>query len=578
MNPEDFSAQVTLNVTTTEDQNDGSAANGLSLRDAIIQANADPRREYIINVPNGTYNLTITEDGSLDISSSISIIGASAGNTIISASFLGDRIFNVSGTGNLSIANFTLQDANVTTDNQLDTNLDNLGVNLDGGAINIQSSGKATLDNVIIANNRINGKGGGIANSGLLEINDSVILLNVSLNTDTSVASGGGIYNAEGGKVIINRSTIAFNSTSNTIINQESPGGGGILNDVGGEMTLINSTISNNTSLIGGGLWAQGESTTIINTTIARNSGSTGAGIFSGNPQDATATVNTILRNSIVAENINSEDIDGVFNLQSTNNLIGTGARGTLVNGQNNNLVGIVTAPIDPLLGDLPDQFTTNDGASKILVHPIEASSPAINAGNNAVTRIRDLSNYFGNTDQRGELRINDGVVDLGSYEFNEDSGINSETITPGLTNPIIRFQNTQVQGTYLFVGEAEAQNVRTNHPIFREEGEAFRVAFNPEDDLITIYRFQNQNQPGTYLYVGEQERQSVLQNYSNTFVEEGIAFYVYGADANKGTDIFRLQNLDVPGTYIYVKEQEKNNILANFDNFRLEGVAFEVA
>lgn len=87
MNPEDFSAQVTLNVTTTEDQNDGSAANGLSLRDAIIQANADPRREYIINVPNGTYNLTITEDGSLDISSSISIIGAGAGNTIISASF-----------------------------------------------------------------------------------------------------------------------------------------------------------------------------------------------------------------------------------------------------------------------------------------------------------------------------------------------------------------------------------------------------------------------------------------------------------------------------------------------------------
>ncbi|WPF87471.1 choice-of-anchor Q domain-containing protein [Cyanobacterium aponinum AL20118] len=572
MNPEDFSAQVTLNVTTTEDQNDGSAANGLSLRDAIIQANADPRREYIINVPNGTYNLTITEDGSLDINSSISIIGASAGNTIISASFLGDRIFNVSGTGNLNIANFTLQDANVATNSQLDTNLDNLGVNLDGGAINIQSSGKATLENVIIANNRINGKGGGIANSGLLEINDSVILLNFS------VGNGGGIYNGEGGRAIINRSTVAFNSTSNTINQETLLGGGGIFNDVGGEMTIINSTISNNTSLIGGGLWAQGESTTIINSTIARNSGSTGAGIFSGNPQDGTATVNTILRNSIVAENTNSEDINGNFNLQSTNNLIGTGARGVLVNGQNNNQVGTVTQPIDPQLGDLPSEFTTTDGASKILVHPLEAGSPAINAGNNAVTRIRDLSNYFGNTDQRGEPRINDGVVDLGSYEFNEDSGINSETITPGLTNPIIRFQNTQVQGTYLFVGEAEAQNVRNNHPIFREEGEAFRVAFNPEDDLITIYRFQNQNQPGTYLYVGEQERQSVLQNYSNTFIEEGIAFYVYGADANKGTDIFRLQNLDVPGTYIYVKEQEKNNILANFDNFRLEGVAFEVA
>lgn len=572
MNPEDFSAQVTLNVTTTEDQNDGSAANGLSLRDAIIQANADPRREYIINVPNGTYNLTITEDGSLDINSSISIIGASAGNTIISASFLGDRIFNVSGTGNLNIANFTLQDANVGTDSIVDEEGNAGTVAVNGGAINVDSAGKATLNNMIIAQNRTNGKGGGIANNGILEINDSVVLVNLSVD------SGGGIYNGEGGRAIINRSTVAFNSTSNTINQETLLGGGGIFNDAGGEMIIINSTISNNTSLIGGGLWVQGESTTIINSTITRNSGSTGAGIFSGNPQDGTATVNTILRNSIVAENTNSEDIDGNFNLQSSYNLIGTSARGTLVNSQNNNQVGTVIQPIDPRLGDLPGEFTTTDGASKILVHPLEAGSPAINAGNNAVTRIRDLSNYFGNIDQRGEPRINDGVVDLGSYEFNEDSGINSETITPGLTNPIIRFQNTQVQGTYLFVGEAEAQSVRTNHPIFREEGEAFRVAFNPEDDLITIYRFQNQNQPGTYIYVGEQERQSVLQNYSNTFVEEGIAFYVYGADANKGTDIFRLQNLDVPGTYIYVKEQEKNNILANFDNFRLEGVAFEVA
>lgn len=248
------------------------------------------------------------------------------------------------------------------------------------------------------------------------------------------------------------------------------------------------------------------------------------------------------------------------------------------MNGQNNNLVGTVNQPIDPLLGNLPDQFSTTDGASKILVHSLEAGSPAINRGNNAVTRIRDLSNYFGSTDQRGGERILDGVVDLGSYEFNGSSGINSETITPGLTNPITRFQNTQVQGTYLFATQGEAQNIGNNYPMFREEGEAFRVALTPEDNLITIHRFQNKNRPGTYLYVGEEEKQSVINNYSDTFAYEGIAFYVYGADANRGTDIFRLQNLDVPGTYLYVKEAEKNNILANYDNFRLEGIAFEVA
>lgn len=258
MNPEDFSAQVILNVTTTEDQNDGSAANGLSLRDAIIQANTDPRKEYIINVPSGTYDLTLTEDGSLDINSRISIIGASAGNTIISASFLGDRILKVSGTGNLTIANFTLQDANVATNSIVDEGGNTSNVPVNGGAINIASGGKATLNNVIVARNLTNGKGGGIANNGILEINDSVILVNVSVD------SGGGIYNGEGGRAIINRSTIAFNSTGNSVIQETSLGGGGIFNDIGGEITIINSTISSNTSNIGGGFWTQGKKATII--------------------------------------------------------------------------------------------------------------------------------------------------------------------------------------------------------------------------------------------------------------------------------------------------------------------------
>lgn len=92
MNQDTLSAQVFLTVNTLEDQNDGSEVDGLSLRDAIIQANFDTRKKYTINVPDGTYNLTLTQDGSLDITSNITILGASAGNTIISASFLGDRI------------------------------------------------------------------------------------------------------------------------------------------------------------------------------------------------------------------------------------------------------------------------------------------------------------------------------------------------------------------------------------------------------------------------------------------------------------------------------------------------------
>ncbi|BAQ61687.1 alkaline phosphatase [Geminocystis sp. NIES-3708] len=572
MNQNTLSAQVFLNVNTFEDQNDGGEVDGLSLRDAIIIANSDLRKKYTINLPDGTYNLTLTDDGSLDINSNVNIIGASAGNTLITAGFLGDRIFTVARNGSLNLANITLQDANVGTENGIIDDEGNTGnIPVDGGAISIQPSGKATLENVIIAQNRTNGKGGGIANNGVLEISDSVLLVNFS------VGNGGAIYNGDGGIVSINRSTIAFNSTSNTLDQNALLGGGGIFNDSGGNLTIVNSTISGNTSLIGGGIWTQGDQAIIVNSTIANNSGSRGAGIFSGNPQNANALINTTLRNNIIAENINSADIQGIFNNLSSYNLIGASERGSLVNDFNNNSVGTIESPINPLIGDLPNQFTTTDQASALLVHPLEEGSPAINAGNNANSQIRDLFNNYGNEDQRGAPRISDGIVDIGSYEVIQNSGINTNNFSSQLNTPIYRFRNNTVSGTYLFVGESEAQNIRANNRNFIEEGEAFRVGITPDDDLIPIYRFQNQEKAGTYLYVGEEERQSILQNYNN-FKEEGLAFYVYGADANKGQDIYRLQNLNQPGTYLFVGEAEKNNIINNFSNFRSEGVAFEVA
>ncbi len=573
MNQNLLSTPVFLTVDTFEDQNDGSEIDGLSLRDAIIKANDDANKKYVINLPSGTYTLTLTAEGSLDIGSNIEIIGESAGDTIISASFLGDRIFTVSAIGILTLANVTLQDANVPTDEGQPVR--------DGGAININPGGKAFIENTIIANNRTNGKGGGIANNdGTLELNDSVVLLNFSVD------SGGGIYNnseepnRQTGTTTINRSTIAFNSTSNTINEGTSLGGGGIFNDIDGSLTVINSTISNNISFFGGGISTQGSETQIINSTIVQNQGGFGAGIFTGALEetdvDEDTVINTILRNSIVAENINGLDIEGSFDQLSSYNLIGTSANGSLINGSNNNLVGTLNSPVNPLIEDLPEEFETTDGASTILVHPLEQGSPAINVGDNGATQIRDLSNFYGETDQQLKPRIIQDTVDLGSVEYDGSNIINSGGISDDSPNNIYRFQNSERVGTYLFANSGERQSILDNYPQFIEEGLAFKVGIAPDDDLIAIYRFQNQAVPGTYLYTNAIERESVLANYTN-FVEEGIAFYVYDGNANQGEDIYRLQNLDQPGTYLFVAEAEKDSILAQYDNFLLEGVAFEV-
>jgi peptidyl-prolyl cis-trans isomerase A (cyclophilin A) len=145
------------------------------------------------------------------------------------------------------------------------------------------------------------------------------------------------------------------------------------------------------------------------------------------------------------------------------------------------------------------------------------------------------------------------------------------------LDTQLFRFQNTELPGTYLFVGQEERQNIQANFPQFLEEGPAFKVANEPGDNLIRFNRFQNLAVPGTYLYASEAESQNIRQNFPN-FFEEGVAFYAFGADANIGVDFYRMQNTQVPGTYIFVSEPEKNQIEANFPNFVTEGVAFEVA
>lgn len=150
----------------------------------------------------------------------------------------------------------------------------------------------------------------------------------------------------------------------------------------------------------------------------------------------------------------------------------------------------------------------------------------------------------------------------------------NSNGADFSLNTPFSRFQNSELPGVYIWVGEEERQTIQQNYPNFREEGFAFNVAVEPNDNLVQFNRFQNEL--GAYLYATEEESVSIRENYTN-FKEEGIAFYALDSNGNRGIDIYRLQNTQQLGTYIFVGEEEKNNILTNFPQFQLEGVAFQV-
>ncbi|VEP11333.1 Alkaline phosphatase (fragment) [Hyella patelloides LEGE 07179] len=115
------------------------------------------------------------------------------------------------------------------------------------------------------------------------------------------------------------------------------------------------------------------------------------------------------------------------------------------------------------------------------------------------------------------------------------------------LETDIFRFQNTDVPGTYIYVREQKAQNIRDNFDNFEEEGLAFQVAVEPGDDLIPLYRFQSTTTPGTD---------------------------VYGVGVDRGTPFSRFQNTDLPGTYlfIYLLDQRKQTILKRiFPTFKIK-------
>jgi hypothetical protein len=88
------------------------------------------------------------------------------------------------------------------------------------------------------------------------------------------------------------------------------------------------------------------------------------------------------------------------------------------------------------------------------------------------------------------------------------------------------------------------------------------------------IYRFNNSELPGTYLFASEAETNSIINNFPQ-FELEGFAFYVADQPNDNLIRFNRFQNEDVPGTYLYANESESVNIRRNFKNFIEEGTAF---
>ena len=247
----------------------------------------------------GDETYTITEDLQTTLAGGFTVAGKdnTAANSVFSGGDL-HSFFEINDSGtNLTLENLTIQNAKATATGDTEgvsTSSDNIN-----GAVVNASTGKVTMNNVVLANNHADG-------------------------------NGGAIYASGDAKVDIFNSTLSGNSAQN---------GGAIYATDNAEVTLTNSKLTGNTATAGSAIYNDGAVVTLKDASI-----SYGAGIYNGGTLNINATNNntTDAEASLYANEFRGvsieNSVDSTINLNANNSTITikdiTGGNVNINNGQ----------------------------------------------------------------------------------------------------------------------------------------------------------------------------------------------------------------------------------------------------
>ena len=407
---------------------DVPSADGVTtLRDAINQANSDAGEDLIVFERSlfssqQTINLNL---GELDITHNLDIIAPSdslTGNDLLTISGnKAARVFEIEAGATVSLNGLIVADGLVTNSN--------------GGGI--KNSGILTLDNSIVHNNSptssslstsvfTDNNGGGIYNSGTINIRNSTISDN--LIGGYSSSGGAGIYNS--GTVFLSNSTVSGNSVRGYTNIGNGGGGGGIYNS--GTVVLSNSTLSRNSvssyavSGGGGGIYNSNGTVVLSNSTLSRNSvisdnlDGGGGGIYNkgGRVEVSNSTLTGNSTNSKASEG------GGIFNsgsLEVSNSTL----RGDLAEGTYTSAGGSIY---------------TERGGLVVVSNSDILNNGAVNGGgiyNNSSTIMISNTTLSANSAQGGRYggNVGGGIYNGGTLTLN-NSTLSGNTAT--LSSPII--------------------------------------------------------------------------------------------------------------------------------------------
>ena len=168
---------TTYVVNTLADENDGIATGGVSLRDAINAANANPGGDRIVFADGLSGTITLTQmNGELAITDALSINGDANVDGVADITVSGDTNSN----GNADFSDVRI--FNISADTRIETIVlaDGYANNQSGGGI-LHTAGDLVVDNVTFNSNQVfalfgTATGGAIASTGgTLTVEDSVV-------------------------------------------------------------------------------------------------------------------------------------------------------------------------------------------------------------------------------------------------------------------------------------------------------------------------------------------------------------------------------------------------------------------
>ena len=369
--------------------------------------------------------------GQLTVAGNVRVAGPGSGSLAVDAQG-NHRVFGVVSGTTATISGLTITGGgNVTS----------------GGGVSTQ--GNLTLEDVVVAGNSTILAGLGVNHGGgiYLDGGGSLRLLNTTVDGNQA-RYGGGVFArlTHAGSLDISSSTISNNLAIGRSNNNAPLGslGGALLliaeSSSTGDAIISNSTLSGNSSMVGGAISIRHEwsKLRIVNSTIVENNtsdpwngnapiaeghaGGIQAWSPTGTPPPVVTLHNTILANNTgtnpglpdvwgnIAGSPSEPSSHSILGVKHTGVGIGSLADSGLVHGQNQNIVGNQTAPIDPKLTPLG----LYGGPTR--THALLPSSPARDAGDDAVAA--GLVH-----DQRGSAltlsqRIVGDAVDIGAFEY----------------------------------------------------------------------------------------------------------------------------------------------------------------